>query len=594
MSLFDDASLVLIPDGAKDSKLYSVKPTDGGGDFTFSRGSNLAATRVNENGLIEKGRENLLLYSEEFDDAYWTKTRSAIVSDSISAPDGTLTADKLNAETDVLDNYVVKSFSVSSGTSYVLSVFAKSSEYQYLVLRASTPSYDQVFNLSTGTLGNSNGTGSATIENYGDGWYRCSIIFTTTTTTLNNLIKVSSTDVADGASSTTSGNGIYIWGAQLEVGSVATEYIQSTSTTGKAGVLEDLPRIDYSEGGCPSLLLEPQRTNLATYSEDFSNAAWSKTGATISADSTTSPDGTSNADTLTGNGSDLTIRLLQIVTLSAGTYTLSFFVKKNNHRFASILFSGFSSGDKTAFYDLDSEITDNADATITPYNNGWYLCTLTTTISGPDLTGTIRLYAAGSYTQNAFASTADANGKSIYVWGAQLEAGSYPTSYIPTNSAAVTRNADSCELTGVADLLGDSEGTLYFEGSVFDADGSGFGITLSDGTTNNRVYIGKNSSATPIRAIVNVGGVAQFDNTASNWIDNTTIKIALKYAANDFALWVNGVEVLSDLSGSTFSDGVLTRLGFDAPNVAPFFGNAKQLTVFPTALTDTELENLTS
>jgi hypothetical protein len=88
--------------------------------------------------------------------------------------------------------------------------------------------------------------------------------------------------------------------------------------------------------------------------------------------------------------------------------------------------------------------------------------------------------------------------------------------------------------------------------------------------------------------------VAQFDNTASNWIDNTTIKIALKYAANDFALWVNGVEVLSDLSGSTFSDGVLTRFGFDAPNVAPFYGNVKQLNVFPTALNDTQLENLTS
>jgi hypothetical protein len=583
MSLFDDASLVLIPDGAKDSKLYSIKPTDGSGDFTFSRGSNLAATRVNENGLIEKGRENLLLYSEEFDSSLSATaiggTATVTDNDAIS-PDGSLTAATLSGATDTNfgGNNGFKLFSASPNTLYTGSIYVRSDNTTDFQV-AMRDDNSGIFTRETYTV---------TSE-----WQRVTVQRTKNSSSGTIRLYYGGT-TAD----------VEIWGAQAEVGSVATEYIQSTSTTGKAGVLEDLPRIDYSEGGCPSLLLEPQRTNFVRQSEYY-NTYWNINDATIEDNSVSSPEGLINASKLIETATNARHRLgAGLITIpSTGVYVASVFLKKGTARYGFVGI-GVASNSYTIVVDLeDGTITDTATSgtiayqDVEDYGDGWYRCSVGGNITATSSFYVMQIGSAGSaqptynnYIPQFLGSTSN----NLYVYGAQIEAGSYPTSYIPTNSAAVTRIADSCELTGVADLIGDSEGTLYFEGSVFDADGSGFGITLSDGTTNNRVYIGKNSSATPIRAIVNVGGVAQFDNTASNWIDNTTIKIALKYAANDFALWVNGVEVLSDLSGSTFSDGVLTRLGFDAPNVAPFFGNAKQLTVFPTALTDTELENLTS
>jgi len=179
--------------------------------------------------------------------------------------------------------------------------------------------------------------------------------------------------------------------------------------------------------------------------------------------------------------------------------------------------------------------------------------------------------------------------QTILMGGYQLEAGSYPTSYIPTSGSAVTRNEDLCELTGAANLIGDSEGTLFVEASVFD-DTENNTLRISDGTTANRVEFNFLSSS-QFRLRVDVAGSVQVSISSGTTTSNQTYKIANKYANNDFATWVDGIELITDATGATFANGILTKIAFEGPS---FYGNVKQLTVFPTALTDSELQQLTS
>ena len=176
----------------------------------------------------------------------------------------------------------------------------------------------------------------------------------------------------------------------------------------------------------------------------------------------------------------------------------------------------------------------------------------------------------------------------VYAWGGQLEEGSYATSYIPTNGSTVTRAADDVELTGVADLIGDSEGTLFFEASVFDNTEANT-LRISDGTTANRVEFNFLSSS-QFRLRVDVGSSVQVSTSTGTTTSNQTYKIAIKYANNDFAVWVDGINLIADVTGTTFADGILTKIAFEGPS---FYGNVKSVKYFPTALTDSELEALT-
>ena len=259
MSLFDNASLAMIPSAYKDGKLYSIKPTDGSGDFTFTRGSNLAATRVDVNGLIEKGRENLLLQSNQFDTT-WT-TSSASVLGGQSGYDGSSNAWLLSKS--AAGGRVQQSLTTSAVNTF--SVYAKAGTKNWLA--TANPTNGAYFNLSNGTTGVIIGSNviESKIEDVGNGWYKCIVVHNSSATNMQIYVADSNGDVSG-----TSGL-IYIQDAQLEVGLVATDYIETTTTTAVSGITEDLPRLDYS-GSCPSLLLEPQRTNLIAYSEYLEEA----------------------------------------------------------------------------------------------------------------------------------------------------------------------------------------------------------------------------------------------------------------------------------------------------------------------------------
>ena len=179
----------------------------------------------------------------------------------------------------------------------------------------------------------------------------------------------------------------------------------------------------------------------------------------------------------------------------------------------------------------------------------------------------------------------------IYIWGAQLEQLSYATSYIPTNGSTVTRNQEICNNSGTVNDFNSEEGVLYAEIAALADDLTNRFISLTDGTDNNSVTIFYGGVSNRIRTEIKSGAVTQANLSTTSYPITNYNKIAVKYKGNDFALWVNGVEVATDTSGSTPIG--LNDLSFNRANILDFYGKTKNLKVFKRALTDTELYLLT-
>ena len=386
----------------------------------------------------------------------------------------------------------------------------------------------------------------------------------------------------------------------------------SATRVGENGLIQsvaaNLPRINY-ENGIGHLLLEPQRTNLLTYSEDFSNAAWTKQNTTIIENEIISPDGYTNADAIvdTATNAEHNIsRPTNIAVTASSPITQSVFLKSGTQPFAML--RNFGVGSQQYFcvvVNLNTGTitktqagtsTSNTSATITDYGNGWYRVTATATfatgtLNNPILhlvnsaTPTIGTYGEVTYLGNGT--------NSIFAWGFQLEnASAYATSYIPTLSAAATRIAEVCNGSGNASTFNSSEGVLMAQISALANDGTDREMTISDGTNSNRVVIGYNSSNQIVAAVLS-GGVQMLQTITTDIL--LTKKIALKYKQNDFALWFNGFKVYTDLIGSTFSESTLNQISFNRPDTdGSVYAKTKQIQYFPEALTDSELECLTS
>jgi hypothetical protein len=319
------------------------------------------------------------------------------------------------------------------------------------------------------------------------------------------------------------------------------------------------------------LLLEPQRSNLVTNSERFTS--WISAGGTVTSNTATSPDGYQNADTLTGARYQ--------TGFASNQYTVSCFAKKvdGDGKFVIRLDAPTA---QSAQFNLNNGTIDSVaagySATITSYGNSWYRCTITTPV-----TTTIT---------NLVLLSASASAASTYVWGAQCEAGAYATSYIPTLAASATRGADAASKTGISSLIGQTEGTLFYEFSVPVNENITRAIVVSGATTDNRVSVA--TFAGSLFARVDVGGVNQVNSSAAITVTNMN-KVAFRYKANDFAVYVNGVKVITDTSGSTFTAGTLDRFAFIQPDAtSPFNGIVSQMAFFTTGLTDAELATLTT
>jgi hypothetical protein len=573
-SFYEDASLVMIPSGYKTSKVYSAKPTDGAGDLTFSR-SNDTATRVASNGLIEKVRTNLVPYSEQFDNAGWTKTNLTITPNSTAAPDGTLTAETITDDaTNGIHNVLVAG--LWNTTQRTASVFAKAGTSSKVYIENAVLGTGVFADLSTNTLLET-GTFTGTITDEGSGWFRITATHTAASPSALTigLFDGASTSVYAGTGSTA-----FIWGAQMEDGDIATDYIATTSAAVSVGPVANVPRLDYLGSSCPRLLLERQRTNLVTFSEQFDNASYSKTEMTVTANAAISPDGTQNADKLIPSTNASNHYLTKSMTFS-GAGALSVYAKADGYNYLILL---NSSGNVS--FNL-SNGTATTDGSIVSVGNGWYRCTATKTFAN----GTMYL-SCGSSSAPLFFNGAGDGTSGVLLYGFQLEAGAFATSYIPTLGAAVTRGADAASKTGISSLIGQTEGTLFAD-FVCNGETGAEIIDVSDGTESNRVmfYV---SSGTNAQVYVSTGGSTDgFISTSFLFTRGTEYKIAIGYKANDLVLYINGAQIGTDTSLVIPATSKLTISNGGAGNY-PMASRVAQALLFKTRLSNSSLAELTA
>jgi len=353
-------------------------------------------------------------------------------------------------------------------------------------------------------------------------------------------------------------------------------------------------RLNYSllDGevvGCPSLLLEPQRTNLIPYSEDFSQPNWSKVNATIELNSTISPDGTLNASKIIDDATNGYHRITDAFTTpSSGNFTYSIFLKKGTLTTAQFqVFDGTTAA--SAFVDLENG-TIRSDGQginhkIENYGNGWYRCFISGVYAGS--TTTVYVYTKQK-TPNYIGS-----GDYLYIWGAQFEEGSYATSYIPTNGSAVTRVAETCNGSGDADTFNDSEGVLMVEASSLVNSDTYRLISLNDNSNSNEIFVGFRFDTGKLYYNIDSGDVGQSSFISDVTALNTSCKFCVKYKQNDISFYINGFKLYSDPIAN-MPTGLSVLKMSRGNDTQPFYGNTKQIQYFDSALSDTELEQLTS
>ena len=559
MSYFDDASLVMIPSGYKNQKVYSVKPLDGSGDLTFSRAS--SATRVASNGYIEKVRTNLLTYSNTFSNAAWTKNNVTLTAGQVDPNGGT--------------NGTRAQF---SGVSYIFqapsTAFATASVY----VRATSGTANI-------RIGDSNGNYVVAYA-LTESWQRI--------TAFGSAMSGISIDSFIGGSWTA--QDVIIAFAQFETGDIATDYIATTSAAVSVGPVSGLPRLDYLNSTCPRLLLEPQRSSLVTYSEQINNAAWTKRNSTISANAATSPDGYTNADKIQEDTSNDRHDIYQSFSVTSGTaYTISGFVKAAERTFCFLSFGSSNVNGGNAFFNLSTGTVVSSPAgitsTITSYGNGWYRITSSGTASGtgsayvvcgPTLTGTSITYQGVS-------------GSGIMTYGFMAEAGAYATSYIPTFGTSVTRVKDVALTGSVPSLIGQTEGVMFIDfNRLGTLDDSLFILSNVAGTASNSygnsVYIYQISNGNLVVECY-ISFVQQFSFSLTA-LSVGRHKVAIAYKQNDFAIYVDGVLRGTDTSGNVPAMNYLTIAG--GADVPVQIQAVNQALLFKTRLTNAQLAELTT
>lgn len=378
----------------------------------------------------------------------------------------------------------------------------------------------------------------------------------------------------------------------------------SATRVNKQGLVETVPsgkpRIDFLNNTSGHLLLEPSRTNIVFYSEQLDNSVWNKlTNTTVTANQIVSPDGSQNADEFSATSTSTSLMAVQdsFSVSSSVDYVISFFAKKGSVRYVQ-LFNGTGqvTGNPRTNFDLQDgnvAIQDSGHtSSIEDFGNGWYRCTTKVTT----LSTTLQMYINGVSTSTASRSSSSSwtSGDNFYVWGAMIEQGSYATSYIPTEGSSVTRVADKADQTGVQQVIGQTEGTMYLEFVPLDASSLQilFQIRTTGSTNVGQIDLRLQSGA--IRTLGADGGSTNFSFSGGSYTVGTTYKVALRYKTNDTKLYINGSSAGSDTSCS-FTSSTKQQITFNEnASTFPALAEIKDARLYDTALTDTELQNLTS
>ena len=598
MSLLTEASLLVTPNAYNEGKLYSIIPSNGNGDFTVTRAT--TATRVNAAGLIELVPYNIFQYSEQFNNAAWLPFASTITANSTTAPNGTLTADTLTGDGISSAHRIAATpapLSAISGNTYTASCYVKKNTNDffqiYFLAGQFTANAFANFDVNNGVLGTVGSGSTATITNVGNGWYRCSITSTaisTATSGVNFGLVTSATAIRN--ETNTLSTSLFLWGAQLVEGTSALDY-QMTETR------LNIPRIDFSLGGCPNILLEPQRTNLALYSEDFADLTWAKVRTTVTQNTTLSPDNTLGADTIevTAPGQ---CHIGQSVTTTTTTLNVSIYCKYINQQFLQI----YSSSSVQAYANFDilngvvgSNGTNASNVQITTAANGFYRLSVCLTVPAAAIVIRFAFVASSTSIYNATEGVA---GRQFFAWGAAFEIGpstaaSFATSYIPTAGASVTRNYDYISRNNLVTngIVSATQGTWFVEirnNIVYVRDSNFTVLTFGQDGNNGLRFRPTGTGRLAVEKVV--GGtlttiVAQGSTT-------TNMKVAFKWDGSLVKTFMNGV--LQVPANETYPSTivpqtVLSNFTNTNPGV-PIYIN--EMGFFPTQLTDAQCIALTT
>ena len=576
-------------------------------DFSVSR--NTGATRVGPNGLIEAGNTNLALQSEAFNvTGTWTTATGGtgvapVVTQAtgIVDPAGGTTAERIQLSvgsgTFSTDFSILRQTLTFTAVAHTFSVYLRSatSASQFVAIR---------FN-----------SAPQTILEITSSWQR----FTFTGTPIAGS-RDFGFDLRGNNTSASGSADFYAWGAQVEVGSTASEYIPTTTVarTRFAGVTVDgtiaanIPRIDWLGQSCPGLLVEPSATNFARWVNQMTaqDTPTASGGMTITTGSTDflAPDGTSGSITkYVGGAASGTTQYAYytggaITVTASGAHTFSLFVKRgatNPLNFCALGIENYAgaSGTITSYFNLASGTALTAGASIQDYGNGWYrLISAPLTLAAGDLSGQLIFYMAEGNNDPSWPASGALN-LTAYTWGAQLETGSIATTYIPTTVAAVSRAADVISASGalVSGLIGQTEGTIYAEVDIRSFNNAGILATISDGTASNLLTIYKFTD-----------GKIYFDRTSATQSATTTagssatytaptiLKIAIGYKSGETRMYINGIAATAQQT-ATFTFGTLTKvnIGSSRSDGTIFNDRIRAAALYTTRLTDAQLAELT-
>jgi hypothetical protein len=574
--------------------------------ITFTRGS---TATFYDGKTVAKAEENLLTYSQGFDNADWTKTNVTVSANTgdTTAPDGTSTSEKVTLNSGASVKGISQVKAATGSIVHVVSVFAKAGTHPYIQLNAGNTDWFANFDLTAGSgaTGTTGGTGvvSSSITDVGNGWYRC-IVVTNNSGESVTVSFVSTSSSTRRESWTAAGTEtVFLWGAQFEQRSSVTAYTATTN----ARITNYIPALQTAASGVArfehnpvtgeslGLEIEEQRTNLLLRSEEF-QTTWTNTNSTEEVNVIVAPDGTLTGDRLVENTNNSTHLLNQDVTTTAVATTFSVYAKQGGRNWLVLKINDSGNTSRFAWFDLATGVVGtvqtNLTASITSVGNGWYRCAITVSTAYAGANG-IRLYTANA--DNVTSYTGDGY-SGIYIWGAQLEAGAFATSYIKTEGSQVTRSADSASMTGTnfSSWFNNSEGTFYGEFIPVTANyGENKNIFVaSNNTQSNFVGIRYASTGTEPAMVSMVGGQFQANVLTGAMVANTAYKLAGTYKVNDFAVSRNSGTVGTDTSGTI---PVVNRVDIGAlDGVGIATTNIKKLAYYPKRLTNAELQGLTT
>jgi hypothetical protein len=393
----------------------------------------------------------------------------------------------------------------------------------------------------------------------------------------------------------TSGDGFLVYGAQINNGAIAPYF----PTTDRLNV----PRLTYQNGGggCPSLLLEKQSTNILPYSQDFSY--WTIGSLSRNANSTISPDGTQNATQIIPNTTNASHPMYYVYNIGAAC-TYSVFFKSSGYNYAQI-YGGNALSDvgrfsvvmnlTTGAIDTSDNVT-SSDVKIENVGNGWWrISVYYSGYSGPDTFMAVTSIPQSGMSRNSFLDVAySGNGTDgIYVWGAQCEQSSYVTSYIPSNGSSATRVADACFKTGISSLIGQTEGTIFVD-YVLNGQTNAANILNSEKNTTCSLFMAQKTNGN-FDAALYVSGSLVGRIEAGSISVGQRVKVAYAYKSGSFALYITGVQ--EGFLSSTFT--LPTTLDDIFLNDETYFNYKEavqynQVALFKTRLTNAELASLTT